>query len=93
MRDIRPIPGFVYDSNVVTSSPLGHFDQTLHNNGEETPHSGGEEHYDDLQDAQGLETIRTPDGIDSPHELGPQNLNTDQVQILGMYDNCLLYKC
>ena len=51
MRDIPHIPGFVYDSNAVTSSPLDNLDQTLHNSGKETPHSGGEEHYGDLQDA------------------------------------------
>ena len=70
MCDIPTIPSFVYDPNIVTLSPLvshGHLDQTPHNGGEETPHNGGEEHYDDLQDAQGLETVCTPDGIDSPH--------------------------
>ena len=70
MRDIPTIPSFVYDPNIVTSSPLvshGHLDQTPHNGGEETPHNGGVEHYDDLQDAQGPETVCTPDGIDSPH--------------------------
>jgi hypothetical protein len=79
-NNIPHVPGFVYDSNAVTSSLLGHLDQTLHNNGDETLHSSGEEHYDDLQDAQGPETIRTPDGIDSPHEPGQQNLDTDQVR-------------
>ena len=38
-NNISQVPGFVYDSNAVTSSPLGDLDQTLHNNGEETMHS------------------------------------------------------
>jgi hypothetical protein len=90
-NNIPQVPGFVYDSNDVTSSPLEHIDQTLHNSGDETMHSSGEEHYDDLQDAQGPETIHTPDGFDSPLEPGQQNLDIDQVRILGIYDNCLLY--
>jgi hypothetical protein len=50
-NNIPHVPGFVYDSNAMTSSPLGHLDQTLYNNSDETLHNSGEEHYDDLQDA------------------------------------------